>query len=403
MSYFNHLDNPTEGSLVVKSRAPIYPWYERIDPLYEIEYKDSILMPWDSISAIKYSLMPNAQGILERRVDTIHSPIKESPSILYSPIAILAMSLIYQYHQLSTIQISCFLGIDRVRLWKFVSALHNAGVLKRSIPPWWTNENDSLADGSGSVWSIDFHSWTTETWFNDIGPLEWAMITGGDLTPPSSQTPTTIRHNMVTADTILKALEVCPGVIGAWGDRVTGGGYLYSNVNTITGEITRGNIGDGAIVTRDGRIIVIETVGAAKFAIRGTGYRISDKAAAWVGIAAKLDLDLSVVFMNSNKRANHSGLEKFVRYGVEFESKKYVVSKSKRKIGQEKIYFVDGYDWFPGPRLIDPLFEELTAYSPYRNEWVKLAPADAPLVKNDVVINTVLSLHTPNWVNDAPA
>lgn len=385
---------------VVKSRAKTYPWYDRMDPLYEMSYQDGISMPWDSVAVSRSVYKPNAQGILEKRVERIKSPIRESPRRLYSQVSILAMSLIYQYHQLSTLQISSFLGISRKQLWLHLSALHNAGILLRSVPPWFTDPNDTLANGSGSVWSIDYRSWTTEAWMADLDSLEWALLTHGDLVAPASHTPSTIRHNMITAEIILKSLEVCPGVIGSWGDRISGEGVLFERDERDFKSIFRSNVGDGVIVTKDGRAVIIETVGAARMADKRNGSRISDKAAAWAVIASRSEFDLSVVFVNSNKNARHTSLEKYVRHGVEYEARKHIVSSRKLRRGQESIHFVNGYDWFPAPRMIDPIFTTLMAYNPALEEWIEMAPADAPLVRTELVVNTVLGLHTPDWIGN---
>lgn len=384
---------------LTRSKAPIYPWYERIDPMHEVVYRDTVTLGWESVSLPRWRMSVTPQGQLRMVQENRQSPIRESPHLLYSQISILAMSVLVQFHQASTLQIASFLGINRQRLWTHISALYRAGILKRTIPPWYTDVHDELANGSGSIWTIDRKGWPYQNWQADLGPVEWAMIFGNDTVHHDTSSPTTIRHNLVTTEIVLRALEACPAVIGSWGDRMTGAGVLYDKVESRQGEIVRSNVGDAALVLRDGQVIVIETVGANQISGRlSADDKLSAKAAGWVAITSRIDIPVKVLFVNVSASAKPWELEKYVRIGVEATSKKYVVSRTARERGQKNIYMVNGFHWFPMERMIDPMFEELEAYSIYHDRYEKLAPRETPTKMIDHTVNAALALHTPSWL-----
>lgn len=392
---------PVENGVVTRGRVSSYPWYDRIDPFYEISFHHTTNMRWEQVSVDHNTLEPNSQGILRNVTRQVFSPIRESNSFLYSPTSIRVMALLFQYHQMTTFQLAAFLGVSRGVIFQHLIRLFRGGVLNRSIPLWFTEaEDDEEAAGSGSVWSIYYKGWPFERWLSDLDGIEWALVTGGDVVPPASQSPTTIRHNMATSETILKAMEVCPGVVGGWGDRISGEGrmYSYSDRDRQAGMCRR-NVGDGVIVTNSGAAIILETAGAANMSQNKHGARLSDKAKAWVSILATTNVDAYVVFVNSNANARLGTLERFVRQGVE-TSREVIVSSRLREQGQRRVFVANGYDWFPAARTIDESFVEMEAYSPFHDEVMRLAPADDPLVMTDLVRNTLLSLHTPDWIRN---
>ena len=391
---------PTENGVVVRGRVKNYPWYDRIDPLYEIPFHQTTNMRWERVSVEQNTLEPNPQGILQSVTRHVFSPIRESNSFLYSATSIRVMSLLFQYHQLTTFQLAAWLGISRQMLFQHLIRLFRAGVLNRSIPGWFLEDDSDEAGGSGSVWAIYYGGWPFEKWLADLEPIEWALVTGGDVNAPASQTPTTIRHNMATSEILLKSMEVCPGVIGTWGDRISGEGRMYNySEQSLAAGIKRRNVGDGVIVTNSGTAIILETAGASNMSSNKHGSRISDKAKAWVAILATNNIDAYVVFVNSNANARPGALEKFVRQGVEM-SREDIVSSHVRERGQRRVFVANGYDWFPGERTIDESFIELNALSTHTDEIVPLAPADAPVVMTDLVRNTLLSPHTPDWIRN---
>lgn len=396
--------------MLVDSRAPIFPWYDRMDPLHQIGYRESLDLHWEMPSVYRRKYDIDQRGFVSEQWEQYPSPVFMSKRALYSPRPILAMASLYQYHHLTTFQLCALLGESRRSVWNSMSNLYAARVVKRSVPSWWQSNSDY--GGTGSVWAINYRSPEFERWLSGLSDVEYALLTGGSdpAEPPSGvQSITTVRHNLITAELCIRAMETCPSILGAWGDRFGSAEILYDpNYRFSDREKNRSNIGDAVLVTKDGGLVILEVVGSGVMAQSGSGKRISDKAGAWVSIAARSDLDVSVIFMSSNQQDRFRTLERHVRLGVEHSSQEHIVDRSLRRKGQEKIFVASSEEWFPFPTGISAEFRTLNAFSPHFDEWRDVVPDGESMelegalsASNDVVVNTLTSLHTPEWVGSA--
>src|SRR5699024_6629017 len=161
-----------------------------------------------------------------------------------------------------TFQLSTMLGEGRRAVWNTMTELYSAGMVKRLTPDWWDSTIDE--SGSGSIWRIDRSSWVTMKWFADLDNLEWILATNNvdpEQSTIGSNTPTALRHNLATIEIVLKAMEACPGVTGAWGE-----GHAYASMfyeqNKFELDDVRNNVGDAVLVSRSGKIIVLEVSGS---------------------------------------------------------------------------------------------------------------------------------------------
>ena len=157
------------------------------------------------------------------------------------------------------------------------------------------------------------------------------------------------------------------------------------------------NIADGAVVTRDGKLILIETSGASKLDNAMNGQRIQNKAAAWATIAAMSELDIRVLFVDISQSPSPKRFRYHVQQGVE-GADKFMATKRMRDAGKASIFLADAHDWFPFELSVSRGFETLEAWSPVTERYHDLIPVDTELDRSsDVVINTIGSIHTPRW------
>lgn len=394
--------NPKTGAVhAVRENAMTF--IDRIDPIHEVTWKDGVNLQWHGIRAVVEGFKISATGqiIHERRSEP--SPIDLPPYRTHSNRAVQVVAQLAQYYQLSTFQIATLLGSTPNRIWRTTSALFGAGIIERAIPGW--IEDGVAADrghgGSGSVWRLAARTDRLDEWLSKLSDLEYALVTGGvdiSMGTTSSRSASSVRHNLSAAEIMIRAQEMVPGVIGAWGEAFTSADMLLPP-GVREGQDIRQNIGDGVLVTRDGKLIIIETSGASKLDNQLNGPRIQNKAAAWSIIAALSNLDITVIFVDI-AHTPRKRLQYYVKLGVESAasmiSDTYLLQR-----GTSRIFAVDAWDWFPFELAIAEGFLTLEAWSPITNRYHDVIPLDVPLrVEADPVLNTVAALHTPKWVLD---
>lgn len=384
--------------VVPSSRSPHLTYLDRIDPIHEIEFKDVVTSRWSDVSLIEHALSVSPSGALIHGTKAISSPISMSPARLYNPLTIRTVASLTQFHQLSTHQIVTLTGGDSKNVGLALQRLFAGGIIQRSTNQKWTHadRDDRVDYGVGDVWQLSSASPRLPEWFDGLSDLEHLLMSGGrDMLKGTngSSGSSSIRHNLTLAEIIIRAIEVCPGVIGGWGEPMT-----TSNLFTDTLERMRANIADGAIVANDGSIILIETSGAANVDRDAIGNRLEEKALAWAAVAARTELPLKVVFVNISSKARMQRFQWHIQRGVERISEHIVRAPMARK-GSESIFVADALDWFPFTLGVSQGFTELEAYSTLTKRYHSLVPADTAInPKADVVANTLGALHIPPWV-----
>lgn len=387
--------------LLYASRAPTMQWWDRIDPVNEVEWKDLVSTGWTTMSAHRNDLVLDKRGYLTHQLSSHWSPIARSDRALYNARAILTMAMLHEWNQLSTFQLSTMLGEGRRAVWNTMAELYSAGMVKRLTPDWWDSSVDE--SGSGSVWRIDRSSWTTMKWFSGLDNLEWALVTNNvdpEQSTIGSNTPTALRHNLATIEIILKAMESCPGIIGAWGEGHAYAASFYEQ-NRFELDDVRNNVGDAVLVSRAGKIIVLEVSGANRLGQTTAGNKIVEKAAAWVAACGKSELDLNVIFVDVSNRSRTQQFYANVDYGVRQVSEKYASQERIRRRGGKRVFAVDARDWFPIPRAIGKDFQTLKCLSTVTGEYGDLLTEgdNSMAAGSDPVINTLAALHTPWWIH----
>lgn len=389
---------PDLSPVAPSSRSPHVSYLDRIDPLHEIEFKDVVSTRWDQISIIEHVLSVSPSGALVHRNKSTPAPVSLSAARLYNPLTIRSIAALTQFHQLSTQQIVTLSGGNHRKIEQALNQLYAGGLLQRSSIRRWNHaeKDDRLNYGVGDVWQLNSTSPRLPEWFDGLNDLEYLLMSGGlDMLKGSngSSGSSSIRHNLALAEIIIRAIEMCPGVIGGWGEPMT-----VATSFGIPREEIRGNIADGAIVGKDGSIILIETSGAANLDREAVGNRLAEKALGWAVIAAKTDLPLKVVFVNISTKARMQRFNWHIQRGLERIDEQIVKSHTRKK-GREAIFVADALDWFPFTLGISRGFTELEAYSTETRRYHPLLPADTKINPDaDVVANTLAALHIPPWI-----
>lgn len=381
------------------SRAPTTPWFERIDPIHEVEWADLIKSSWQGIYSYNHHMAVDPTGHIYHDTSSHWSPIELSEKVMYSPNTILAMAMIHEWNALSTFQLSTLLGISRNKTWNLMKNLYSAGLVLRMIPEWWKG---TLQDsGSGALWKINRKSLQVQRWFEKLPNLEWALSTNGfdpSISTVGGTSPQAMRHNLAMMEIIIRSMEVCPGVVGGWGEGHTDSWMFYQQEEFESDDV-RAAVADGSIVTKDGKVILFEASGSGS--ANNKGRSLVAKAAAWTAICGKSPLDIYMVFVEISRDPNMYHFNRHITMGMEKVSGRYVSNIDVKARGQKRILTVDSRDWFPIVRGISEDFVNLRAWCPATLEYVDLAPSSLVTDReSDVLVNTLSSLHTPRWIVD---
>jgi hypothetical protein len=373
---------------------------DRLDPFYEVEWIDALATKWSVVSATKLSYNVDNLGTIYQSSEKVFAPIDAAEKKVYTSVGIRCVASLAQFHQLTTFQLASLLDVKAEAINRALTDLYSYGVVENAVPAWSKNPTPGRdKSGSGYLWRLSNVSERLELWMSRLTELEAKLIAQGrDIAvgTNSSRSGSSIRHNLAASELVLRAMESCPAVVGAWGETATLGSLFLSEDIKKQHDL-RENIGDAAIVTKDGGIIIFETSGATNLDDKG-GDKLESKAAAWASIAALSDMDIKIVFVNINAGARMNRFEWRVIQGLN-KIGKYITNTALQKKGVEAVFTANAYDWFPMPLTVSKGFASLQVYHPKAKRYYDLAPARTQFdVESDAMVNTVAALHTPNWV-----
>lgn len=385
---------------VFQSRRKLVAMLDRLDPFYEVEWIDALSTKWEGISVNRLAYSIDSYGTVSQNSDPVFAPIKTNASRLYTPLGIKSMAALAQFHQLTTYQLATLFEAHPNDIKRALTDLFAFGVIERAEPLWGDRDFQGRKDsGSGHLWRLSNHVPQLEEWMMQLEPLEAKLVAQGrDIAvgTNSSRGGSALRHNLAASELLIRAQESCPAVIGAWGEWATQG-ELFLNEEVRKRADLRKNIGDGAIVLKNGSIIVLETSGASNLDDKG-GDKLEQKAAAWAAIAALTHLDLKIVFVNINSKAKMNRFEWRVMKGLS-QIGRQISNVDLQKKGVEAVFIANAYDWFPMPMTASVGFANLQSFHPIAKRYYDLAPAVTSFdVNSDAMVNTVAALHTPKWV-----
>jgi len=373
---------------------------DRLDPFYEVEWLDALATKWSTISATKLSYSVDNLGTIYASNEPVFAPIDTAESKVYTSVGIRCVASLAQFHQLTTFQLASLLDSKPGDVNRALRDLYSYGVVENAVPAWMNRDTQGRKDGgSGYLWRLSNATERLEMWMARLTDLEAKLVAQGrDIAvgTNSSRSGSSIRHNLAASELVIRAMESCPAVIGSWGEAATLGSLFLSEDIKKRHDL-RENIGDAAIVTKDGGIIILETSGASNLDDKG-GDKLENKAAAWAAIAALSDMDIKVVFVNINSAARMNRFEWRVIQGLN-KIGKSVTNTALQKKGVESVFTANAYDWFPMPLTASQGFTSLQVFHPKAKRFYDLAPARTQFdVESDAMVNTIAALHTPKWV-----
>lgn len=384
---------------VFAGKEVVVSYRDRVDPLHQMSWQDGVVTKFNAIGGSQHNLQMDSKGVLTHVAERVRVPLRVPKRRLYTQTSMLIVANLIQYYQLSTMQLATLTGFSPESIATRCTWLYAAGILEKAQPPW--IGSDDLRDlpeyGSGAIWRVDLRTEEFKDWLEGLSDLEFLLIAGGrEITKHtnSSRSASSLRHNLVAAELLIRAMEIIPSVIGAWGERFTNTAALLERSKSMELKM-RSNHSDGGIVTKDGQVILFETSGTANLD-NENGIRIQEKVAAWAAICAMSDIPLRVVFVDIAPKPNVPRFRWHVKLGLDQVSK-YLVNKRMQDAGAESIFLINAYDWFPYAHEVSRGFQTLEAYSPITGKYHDLIPSDVDLKSDAHVVNTLASLHTPDW------
>lgn len=392
--------------------------FDRIDPMHDMSWSQGINMEWDAISVKEDTLVANGAGILVPSRESMFTPITQAHDVLYAPMSLRVVSMIFQWHQLTTSQIASLLSVHFSQAETRLNLLYSAGILIKSDPVLNLKSASRREDlphfGAGHVWQLNRKgikgSRLSNRGINQIAawqegidnPIEWLLATAGsDITRGSnaSNHPTAIRHNLFCAELALRAMESCPSIIGAWGEQVSEAKRMVSSEL----EDVRSNVADIILVQSNGDLVVVEASGASSIDTEERRRTFARKVSSWALVAERSHFNIKFVFVNFSETATREKFTEIVSLGVDAVNKLYTGGR-KARVAKESIHAVDARDWFPMSQSISEGFPRMYAWNVMSESFVPMldeSPVGRGNVSEDIAVNTLTSFHTPDWiVND---
>ena len=387
------------------SRSEGVNWTDRLDPLYELEYSDMLSAQWTAERLHQPTLRVTESGVVKPVVDSVPFVTKRPWNKTHSGRAIMVFAVLSEFNQMTTMQIASLLQLEAGYVESTLEELMLAGIVLRLDAGSDVNRDKSIR----GIWRVlrSGDNPRLREWVSALTPLEYALISNGVPVESisGSNQPTATQHNLMTNELMLRAMEVNPAIIGAWGERHARMIDMYEQAR-FDESVARRNIADGILVTRNGKVIVIESSGSSLVTKKNGQNKNSlvHKAAAWVAVCAYSELDIRVVFVDISNRPDVDRLRKYVSIGVEIESQTYVSRNAYRQEGAAKIYVADGREWFPAARALTDDFAWMRAYNAFSHHQENIIDDDDLVTdqNSDIVKNTLAALHVPSWIKNMP-
>lgn len=399
-------DIPSVGPAMPNlDRSPVYQsrlqagrsFVSRYDPFFSASALDLSSIEFEQCSVVKSWNGASPDGVLGRRDVRWRSFVDGFQREAYSDLSLAAIAILGQFHTASTAQIAAFAGVDVSEAHRALTRLYASGVVLRSsvsdVP------HDETVHRLGHIWRIASGRGSgpfVESWANRLRDFEYMMVTTGrDISRGVSGTSGTFafRHNLQATELALRLMEMNSSVAGVLGEQA---GSISNVVDTSRHEM-RGNVADLAVVTNSGRVILIELTSA-----RNATASISEKAMAWtLAIALATDLDLYVVFANSNPKHDRWLFRNRVLAGILAAENRLVNPGASLRRAQERIFVSDtSTHWFPMSHTVTTAFTTMDVLNPASLAFYRLAPDGAQLSSAQPVISVRAALSTPDWITE---
>lgn len=398
-SFINRRDSSPLWQPTWESRST-YPFWERGDILRNVTFESTQSLGF-SVPKVSYpaSVVSPTGEIVMHEVSK-PTPLMLPDNVKYHHNAQKLFALMSQFNVLTEQQIASFLGVSIAEAHHYALVLHSSGVLESPTGVW------VYEDTVGKIWRLRMGTPDFLSYYDGMDTLWKILSLGGGsgedwVVSPGAHTASAARHNLFIAEISLRLAEVCDNVIGVWGDFFASEELFHTQRD---GVKRRKSHGDAILVTRDGGLVVLE-LSTHVMSWGGNHTRvIAEKAASWLGVIANTDLDISVIFIDTRWSSNKKPLYRSIMSGVYDIGPSYAPDRYRRKEAEEKIGLVNAAWWFPAEGAVSRAATRLTAYNPMRH---KFSMFDQPnsffsddAHRKNVVVNTMSSLHNPQWIAD---
>lgn len=383
------------------SRAYIPSW-ERPDIFRKIMTRDVSRVIFIDPEVISPAQVVNPSGMVNFKMTSSPSSISLPDNVLYHHNVQKVFSVLLHFDTMLEHQVAAFAGIDLDEARRCLRVLHSARVIQRTSERSWKYNHEY-----GPIWRMNLRSVKVAAYYDGMDALSRMLLAGGGEKleyniPPGAGARLSIKHNLHTAEIMLRIAEASDNIIGVWGDYFAAESLFH---DYMVGAKKRDSHGDAIAVTKDGSIIIFEVVGAVS-SKRGAINSVINKAASWVGVIASSELDISVVFVDTTWHQDRKKIVNAIDVGVRKESKAYAPDEFRRQKALSHIGIVNAAWWFPDDTGSHS--ESMTRIGGYCPATYSYKAFDEPdpffsdsETRKNLVINSVSALHTPPWMTDS--
>lgn len=376
------------------SRAD-YPMWKRGEILREVNYSDMVDNIFTQPTITTPACVATPRGELSLQLVDRDVLLMTPDRVLYHYNNQKVFAVLAQFNVLTSQQISALTGLSINAVDQSCQILHGAGVLL-TAPGWKHKET------TGNIWWMKLGTPEFWSYYNGMDGLAQVISLGnveeGFSPPPGSNVATTLRHNLFSAEMMLRVMETGDHVRGAWGDFFAG----EENFHTPTDAMERRKShGDSVVVTDNGSLVIFE-LSTSRINSRASFKEIMGKAASWVGVIANSQLDISVIFIDARWKTNRKSLFRAVYNGVMELSKSFCPDPYTREKALHHVGIVDASWWFPDDQITSQAATRMVAFCPSIHDYRAFDQPDhqysTPQIRRNVLINTTAALHTPPWI-----
>lgn len=380
------------------SRCDNYPMWDRPDIFRTVNYQQTrnlnFTLPRVEFPAAQ--ILPS--GLLSMQLMKRTSPIIIPDKYLYHYNVQRVFALFMQFDTLLEHQIAAFTSMSLEKVRSAVEILWAAQILEKPENDWEYQEK------LGTLWRLVRYSTNTKSYIDGMDNILKVCAFGNTnsdniMTPPGgSGARSSVKHNLFSAEVMLRIAESCDNAVGVWGD-LFGAENLFHK--QLPNAEQRSSHADGAIVTKDGTVVLLEIVGAMSRK-HGSLKKLIDKTASWIGVIANSHLDINVLFVDTTFGAESSAIINSLDIGIRKESPRYAPDNFTREKALSHIGVVGAGWWFPEDGCISQAGTRLMGYGIYKRDYQCFDQPDPKFStseqRKNVVINTITSLHNPSWI-----
>lgn len=377
-----------------------YPFWERGEILRSVSFEDTNNLGFSVPKVATPSAVVSPTGSITMNIVHKTAPMLIPDREKYHHTVQRLFALMAQFNILTEQQITAFLGISAQETHSAIQCLYSLGVVE-SPTRTWVHE-----DKVGKIWRARLNTPEFAAYYEGMDTL-WKILSlgGGDSSgwesSPGAHNDSSVRHNLFMAEIVLRLAETCDNVAGVWGDFFASEKLFHT---TRDGIKRRKSHGDAILVTRDGGLVILEL---STHGLKRGGEQmrvIAEKAASWLGVMSRSDLDISVIFVDVKWAQNRKQLYRAVKTGVEEIGPSYAPDRLRRNKAKDRIGLVNAAWWFPHNNAVSQAATRLTAYSVSDYKFRCLDTPDTffstPEHRKNLLINTTASLHNPTWMSN---